>query len=182
MVENLKTTRYNDGTAIPLVTDSAAWGNLSTPGCCWYNNDSVSFGATYGALYNWYTVNTDKLAPSGWHVANDSEWTILTTYFGGIGVAGRKLKETGTSHWASPNTGVTNESEFTALPGGWRDTNGTFYEIGSSGYWWSGYRKYTNSGTVIQLWYRSMVYNYPFVFRNGYSAQAGYSVRCVRDN
>ena len=83
MVENLKTTRYNDGTAIPLVTDGTAWAALTTPGYCWYNNDSATYKNTYGALYNWYAVNTGKLAPTGWHVPTDSEWTVLTTYLGG---------------------------------------------------------------------------------------------------
>ena len=88
MVENLKTTKYNDGTAIPLVTDNTAWGALTTPGYCWYNNDSATYKNTYGALYNWYAVNTGKLAPTGWHVPTDSEWTVLTTYLGGQSVAG----------------------------------------------------------------------------------------------
>ena len=96
MVENLKTTKYNDGTAIPLVTDSTAWLNLTTPGYCWYNNDAATYKNTYGALYNWFTVNTSKLAPSGWHVPTDAEWTTLITYLGGETVAGGQMKSTGT--------------------------------------------------------------------------------------
>ena len=119
MVENLKTTRYIDGTAIPLDTNSSTWGGLTTPGYCWYN-DSAIYGNTYGALYNWYAVNTGKLAPAGWHVPTDSEWTVLTTYLGGETVAGGKLKDTGTTYWQSPNTGATNASGFLALPGGFR--------------------------------------------------------------
>jgi hypothetical protein len=83
MVENLKTTRYNDGTAIPLVTKSVAWETLSTPGYCWYNNDESTYKAPYGALYNWYTVNTGKLCPTGWHVPGDSEWIVLIDFLGG---------------------------------------------------------------------------------------------------
>ena len=103
MAENLRTTKYNDGTAIPLVTDNTTWANLTTPAYCWYNNDAKTNGSTYGALYNWYSVNTKKLCPTGWHVPNDTEWTTLTTYLGGTAVAGGKLKETGTAHWYSPN-------------------------------------------------------------------------------
>jgi len=88
MAENLKTTKLNDGTSIPLVTSSATWGTLSTPAYCWYNNDEASYKVTYGALYNWYTVNTGKLCPSGWHIPNDAEWTTLTNYLGGLSLAG----------------------------------------------------------------------------------------------
>ena len=133
-MENLKTTRYNDGAAIPLVTDSSAWTNLTTPGRCWYNNDSGSYANPYGALYNWYTINTGKLAPAGWHVPSDSEWTVLSTYLGDG--AGGKLKEVGTTHWQSCNTDATNETGFSGLPGGWR-YSGTFLYIGIYGYWWS---------------------------------------------
>src|SRR5271157_74086 len=88
LAENLRTTRYSDGSPIPLVTDSLTWGKLITPGYCWYNNDSATFGRTYGALYNWHAVNTKKLAPKGWHVPSDSEWTILINFLGGEDVAG----------------------------------------------------------------------------------------------
>ena len=116
MVENLKTTRYNDGSPIPFVTDSSSWSNLTTPGYCWYNNDTTNKN-TYGALYNWFAVNTGKLAPTGWHVPTDDEWTTLTTYLGGESIAGGKLKETGTTHWRTPNAGATNEIGFTASSG-----------------------------------------------------------------
>ena len=118
--ENLRTTRYNDGTEIPLVTDYTAWTNLTTPSYAWTNND-IGNKSVYGALYNWFVVKTCKLCPSGWHVPTDAEWTILENHLGGISVAGGKMKETGTEHWFAPNTDATNESGFTALPGGWRD-------------------------------------------------------------
>ncbi|MCB9001260.1 MAG: fibrobacter succinogenes major paralogous domain-containing protein [Bacteroidales bacterium] len=136
MAENLKTTHYNDGTAIPNVTDGNEWAALTTGAYCWYSN-ATAYKDTYGALYNWYAVNTGKLAPTGWHVATDAEWTTLTTYLGGESVAGGKLKETDTTHWASPNTGATNETGFTALPGGYRGRGGAFGGIGGYGYWWS---------------------------------------------
>src|SRR5450759_4787246 len=96
MVENLKTTKYNDGITIPLVIDNTAWTDLITPKYSWFNND-IANKEVYGALYNWYTVNTNKLCPKGWHIPTDEEWTTLTTYLGGEGVAGGKLKETGTT-------------------------------------------------------------------------------------
>ncbi len=110
MAEDLKTTKYNDGTPIPLVTDGTAWVNLNTPGCCWYNNDADTYKATYGALYNWYAVNTGKLAPAGWRVASDADWKTLemslgmtqtqadSTDYRGTDEGG-KLKESGTMHW-----------------------------------------------------------------------------------
>lgn len=117
IVENLKTTRYNDGTSIPLVTGNTEWINLTTPGYCWYDND-ITNKETYGALYNWYAVQTNKICPAGWHVPSDSEWTALTDFLGGESTAGGKLKEAGTMHWDSPNTGATDESGLTLLPGG----------------------------------------------------------------
>jgi len=120
MKENLKTTKYNDGSSIPLVTDNTAWINLSTPGYCWYNNDAATYKSAYGAMYNWYTVNTGKICPPNWHVPTDTQWETLITYLGGKIIAGGKMKETGTAHWTSPNIGATNETGFTALPGGYR--------------------------------------------------------------
>jgi uncharacterized protein (TIGR02145 family) len=103
MAENLKTTRLNDGTTIPLVNDNTTWYNMTTPGYCWYSNNEATYKNPYGALYNWHVVNTGKLCPTGWHVPTDPEWAILTTFIGGN--AG-KLKEKGTIHWQSPNSGV----------------------------------------------------------------------------
>lgn len=115
--ENLKTTKYKDGTAIPLATDNTAWSNLTTPGYCWYNNDASANKNVYGGLYNWYTVSTNNLCPSGWHVSTDLDWTTISNYLGGGFDAAVKLKETGTDHWSAPNAGVTNETGFTARPG-----------------------------------------------------------------
>jgi uncharacterized protein (TIGR02145 family) len=170
--ENLKTTKYNDSTSIPSVTNFTDWSNSTTPAYCWYNNDQATYGNTYGALYNLYVVNTGKLCPSGWHIPTDGEWNTLTTYLGGYSVAGGILKETGTAHWSSPNTGATNESGFTALPGGYRYSNGTFYVIGSSGLWWSAtsnIAREVNSGSG------------EIVTAVGYNYKCGLSVRCMRD-
>jgi uncharacterized protein (TIGR02145 family) len=117
MSENLKTTKYNGGSDIPNVTTDAEWVVLTTPAYCWYNNDDASYKAVYGALYNWYAVNTGNLCPTDWHVPSQAEWETLYYY---LGSDGGKIKEAGTAHFVSPNTGATNESGFTALPGGVR--------------------------------------------------------------
>jgi uncharacterized protein (TIGR02145 family) len=130
--------------------------------------------ATYGVLYNWTAaVNS---CPAGWHLPSDAEWTELTDYLGGRSVAGGKLKETGTTHWLSPNTGATNETGFTALSGGYRNYVGTFNDIGSYGYWWSA----TESGDLI-AWSSSVDYLHSSVYRYVNFEELGYSVRCVRD-
>jgi len=179
MAENLKTTKYNDNTNIPLVTDGTTWKTLITPGYCWYNNDATTYKSTYGALYNWYAVNTAKLCPTGWHVPSEAEWTTLTDYLGGQNLAGFKLKETGTTHWEAPNTGATNETGFTALPGGYRsssiDNNGAFYYILTNGFWWS-----SKEFPTSNAWNR-YVSSYDSYFYSGDRAkQYGISVRCVK--
>jgi uncharacterized protein (TIGR02145 family) len=177
MVENLKTTKCNDGTAIPNVTDGTAWPVLTTPAYCWYNNDTATNKVTYGALYNWYVVNTSKLCPTGWHVPTDAEWSTLTTYLGGGSVAGGKLKETGTTHWNYPNNGADNSSGFTALPGGIRNGNGTFDLIGYYGSWWS-----SSEVNKTRAWHRYVGYTDRFVSRTVNDSCEGLSVRCLRDN
>ncbi|MCX6244290.1 MAG: fibrobacter succinogenes major paralogous domain-containing protein [Bacteroidetes bacterium] len=176
MAENLKTTKYSDGTSIPLVTDATAWTNLTTPGYCWYNNLPAFNKKTYGALYNWYAVNTGKLAPAGWHVPTDGEWTVLTDFLGGEDIAGGKMKEAGTAHWLSPNTGATNESGFTAVPAGFRSDYGTFWDVGNYGYWWS-----SSGSSTGDAWYRRLVYDYSYVYRTNYGKSLGFSGRCLRD-
>lgn len=177
MAKNLKTTKYKNGSAIPLVTDGTAWSNLSTPGYCLYENNQTTYGNTYGALYNWHTVNTGNLCPTGWHVPTDGEWLILANFLGGDSVAGGKLKETGTTEWNSPNTGATNESGFTALPGGYRENNGTFGNIGEYGYWWS-----ASEFDADNAWYRDLHYTMSYLSRFNYSKNLGFSVRCLKDN
>jgi len=177
MVENLKTTRYRNGDAIPNVTDATAWTTLTTGAYCSYNNNAATYKATYGGLYNWYTVSDSRIiAPVGWHVPTDSEWTTLTTFIGGESIAGGKLKETGTTNWASSNSVATNEFGFTAVPGGSRLDDGLFYDIGSFGYWWSSTEYSTTSS-----WYRNMGYNNSNVNKVIHRKQNGFSVRCLRD-
>jgi uncharacterized protein (TIGR02145 family) len=176
-VENLKTTKCNDGRPIASVTDGNEWANLGTPGYCWYE-DSIAYGPTYGALYNWFAVNTGKLAPTGWHVPTDSEWTILATYCGGLAVAGGKLKEILTTHWLTPNTGASNDFGFTALPGGQRGGSGGFGQNGTFGKWWSA----TASPSTNWSDYFYINSNETNLVPNSDPNTTGYSVRCVKDN
>jgi uncharacterized protein (TIGR02145 family) len=186
--KNLAVTAYSDGTVIPQVTDPTAWTNLTTGAWCYYNSDATN-NATYGKLYNWYAAVgiydaaslanptlRKKLAPTGWHVPTDAEWTTLTTCLGGESVAGGKMKETGTAHWTSPNTYATNESGFTGLPGGFRYGNGAFTGIGTYGFWWSS----SEYGTTY-AWYRYLYYTYGSAFSNSFNKTYGFSVRCLRD-
>jgi uncharacterized protein (TIGR02145 family) len=181
MAENLKTTKYNDGSTISLVADSAAWVSATTtPAYCWYNND-VANKSTYGALYNMQVVDIagnggKNVCPVGWHVPTDAEWNALIAYLGGTSSAANKLKESGTAHWYSPNTGATNESGFTALPGGRRET-GEFGSLGSTGLWWSS----TRTVTATFLWIQFMGYSSGNVVRTLGSKSSGLSVRCLRD-
>jgi uncharacterized protein (TIGR02145 family) len=145
-----------------------------------YNGTSVNEAKatanynTYGVLYNWPAAMS--ACPTGWHLPDDEEWTQLTDYLGGVSVAGSKLKETGTSHWNRPNIGATNVSDFTALPSGYRSSNGYFDDIGDGGFWWSATEHMTDNA-----WYRYVFYIGSNVSRYNYSKGLGLSVRCVRD-
>jgi uncharacterized protein (TIGR02145 family) len=178
MKENLKTTHYRNGDPIPNVTDNAAWITLTTGAYSNYNNDAANV-ATYGRLYNWYAVNDARnIAPAGWHVPTDGELNALVNYLGGVSIAGGKLKEAGTTHWASPNTGATNSSGFTALPGGFRlSTGGFFGYITQNGYIWSS-TEYNAAGA----WLGGVSYNSNGV-ESGTSVfkYSGISVRCIKD-
>ena len=173
--QNLKTTHYKNGAAITYPgTDNTAWQNNTTGAYAWYNNDEATYKNTYGALYNWYAVNTGNLCPTGWHVPTDAEWTTLTTYLGGESIAGGKLKAT--TLWNSPNTGATNSSGFTAFPGGGRGGYGSYGNIGDYGTWWSS----TESDAAF-AWDREMNY-YDGDVGSYYGGKTfGLSVRCVRD-
>jgi len=187
MVENLKVTKYRNGDAIPNVTDKTAWSNLSSGAYCTYDNNG-SNASTYGYLYNWYAVNDSRnIAPAGWHVPTDNDWKQLEMYLGmsqseaddtksrGTNEGGI-LKEVGTTHWASPNTGATNESGFSALPGGYCYKDGYFDKIGYYAWFWSSSEYNTN-----YAWFRYLYNSYSDVYRNYYYKENGFSVRCVRD-
>lgn len=176
MAENLRTTKYNDGSLIQNVIDNSSWLNLTTGAYSNYNNtDNNDTIATFGRLYNWYAVNSGKLAPVGWHVPTYTEWSNLMTYLGGESDAGGKMKETGISHWLNPNY-ATNETGFTALPGGYRHSNGIFTEIGSYGLWWSStpYSSTAACSRYITYDSGSALSNYP-------TRELGFSVRCVKN-
>jgi uncharacterized protein (TIGR02145 family) len=180
MAENLRTTRFNDDTSIPNVTDNSEWINLTTPGYSWYNNDAESYKTTYGALYNWYAVSTDHLCPTGWHVPKNTEFNTLTGYLGND--FGEKLVEKGNSHWLTYNTGVTNESGFTALPGGARyiyenNPDGKFINIEYDGNLWTSTAQGA-SGIVFKIWWDDYTNSdqYPI------NKSTGLTVRCIKDN
>ena len=172
--KDLATTKYKDGTDIPLVTDNSAWGSIATPGYCWYNNDEATYGEDYGALYNWYTVNTGNLCPDGWHVPSDAEVAILNTYLGND--AGGKLKEVGLTHWNDPNFGATNETDFNLRPGGFRPNNGIFAEIGNYGSFWTTTESW---GSRSMYWYTS--FENAIFHRHRAPKNHGWSIRCIKD-
>ena len=197
MAQNLNTTQYNDGTAIPLVTDQNQWAanynNVTTlPMMCWYNNDQATYTAnTFGALYNWYAVSPTtngnrNVCPTGWHVPSDADWNTLIGYLDpsynptakGVqsSIAGGKMKSTGTQYWASLNTAADNSSGFSGLPGGGRYYDGIFFPIGLYGFWWSS----TEYGTGI-AWGRNLGFNDGSVTRDFGEKSGGLSVRCLRD-
>ncbi len=177
MGQNLATTHYNDGSDIPLVTDNSLWNNLATPGYCFYDNDAFNIMKnTYGALYNWYSVNTGRLCPSGWHVPSEVEWSTLLTNLGGESIAAGGLKEAGTEHWHYPNTRATNETGFTALPGGSRNNNYNFQSIGHYGTWWS-----VSESDSQNAYFHTMSYSSNNVTPGIFLKTSGYSVRCLKD-
>ena len=175
MAENLKTTQFNDGQPIPNVTGNSQWENLSTPAYCWYNND-VQNKNIFGGLYNWYAVNTGRLAPEGWHVPTSEEWTTLINYLGGENIAGGKLKETGTDHWLSPNTGATNETGFSAIGAGVRDN--VFMLILEDNYIWTASQESGGYGLPCQVHLKFSHQRAPLYTMQPYS---GFAVRCIKD-
>jgi uncharacterized protein (TIGR02145 family) len=185
MQENLKTIMFSDGSAIPLVEDSIEWAlQYVEPAYCWYDNDEEKYKDTFGALYNFRTVMTGKLCPSGWHVPDDDEWTILETFLGGRDVAGGMMKEAGTEHWLSPNSGATNESDFTALPGGHRvyysapygTGVGRYIDMGEKTIFWTS----TLGNNNCAGWWGILSYSTELI-RGGENILYGNSVRCIKD-
>ena len=186
--QNLNVSKYSDGTPIPEVTDASQWAGLTTGAWCYYQNSTTN-GTTYGKLYNWYAVMgiydaaslanpnlRKKLAPMGWHIPSDSEWTQLTDCLGGTSVAGGKMKETGTASWQSPNTAATNASGFTGLPAGYRINGGAFFRIGYDCTWWSSSEKDTN-----YAWWRKLTNNIGSVDKLDVFKRNACSVRCIKD-
>jgi len=176
-VENLRTTKYRNGESIASVNDDTKWYSLSTGGWCNYNNDPAN-STTYGMLYNWYAGNDSRgIAPKGWHIPSDNEWTILINYLaGGERAAGGKLKEAGLTHWLKPNIDATNKTGFTALPAGYRNFTGTFLGIGFAEYLWSSDEEDTDDAIC-----RSIYCNSSDVEKSSFYKTVGISVRCVKD-
>jgi uncharacterized protein (TIGR02145 family) len=195
MGENLRAVKFNDGTPIPLVKDNTEWEKTEEPAYCWYDNKkSVYKGSAYGALYNWFAVNTGKLCPVGWHVPSESEWQTLTNYVGDSiqnddgylilenKIAGMKLKEAGYLNWNFNDTIVsTNEFGFTALPGGFRTIYGVFWGIREEGNWWSSteerYGEKKDDARDIEMNCNSNETAGMHQYK-----QTGMSVRCIRDS
>jgi uncharacterized protein (TIGR02145 family) len=188
MAENLRTTKYRNGIIIENITDNIQWLNNSKGAWNYYNNDANN-DIPYGKLYNGFAVfNSNQICPTGWHVPTDAEWNVLVanldpsynpTVINGTQStsAGGKMKSTGTQYWTSPNTGATNESGFSGLPGGVRAYDGPFYEKGDSGEWWSS----TEISSTSTVWYRILVYNNRDIYRASDSKKSARSVRCIKD-
>jgi uncharacterized protein (TIGR02145 family) len=181
MAANLKTTSYNEGSAIQYTSDETEWKGLTTPGYCWYGNNEAANKDIYGALYNWFTVNAavngnKNACPVGWSVPDENDWTTLTTFLGGENTAGGRLKETGLSHWLSPNTGATDEYGFAALPGGLRGYLGAYNDTGTGGLWWSSIQY-----DATNAWNRQITNTMSDFSYYSYEKQYGFSVRCLQD-
>jgi uncharacterized protein (TIGR02145 family) len=174
MAENLKVTHYRNGDPIPNIKDSIEWAKCTSGAYCYYNNDSGNI-LIYGKLYNGYCIyDSRNLAPEGWHLPSDEEWTKLVDFLGGSRIAGDKLKEINPHHWIDAT--ATNESGFTGLPGGKRNENGSFAEARDCGYWWS-----TSEKSDTTIYARGLYFYYSGVVR-GYSERTvGFSIRCLKD-
>lgn len=187
MKENLRTTKYSDGTDIPLVTDNSEWASnynsgTTLPMMSWYDNDQATYTANkFGVLYNGYSVNpttngNKNVCPISWHVPSDVEWTTLTDYLGGASVAGGKMKSIGTQYWQSPNLDATNESDFSSFPSGYRTRYGDFGTIGYVGYWWSPHENSTDNARANFLFSEHGYTSWSFI-----GEDYGFSVRCIKD-
>jgi uncharacterized protein (TIGR02145 family) len=180
MGENLKVSRYNDGSEIQNITENADWMNLSTGAWCYYNND-VTNNLIYGKLYNWFAVSpttngSKNVCPFGWHVPSDVEWSLLTDFLGGENVAGGKIKEEGIINWLNPNNQASNITLFTAVPGGFRDNGGNSNFIGAHCYMWS-----STNATLSTAIERELSYGNGSLIKTDNSKKYGFSVRCIKD-
>ena len=173
MRDNLKTSKYRDGSFIANITDKTTWGSLITGAYCWYNND-ITNKAAYGALYNWYTITDSRvLCPTSWHIPTDAEWTTMTSSL--VTNPGYKLRETGNTHWTYDSGLETNESGFTALPGGLRNSN-IGQNIGLNSYWWSATETNVTAASVYTLDYYGS-----YIAKTSNTKTIGMSVRCIHD-
>lgn len=183
MADNLKVSKYNDGTAIPNVSDVTQWNKLTTGAWVYYNND-IGNNIKYGKLYNWFVTNSTangnkNVCPTGWHVPTDAEWSILTDFLGRETIAGGKMKEVGTVNWNSPNTNATNSSLFTGVAGGYRSSYSDNINKGNNGFWWSSFQSSTSDAFFRSLDNNSGSINSGVVLTE--NKKAGLSIRCVKD-
>ena len=176
MTENLKTTKYNDGSDIPVITDSSTWKNMTSDGLCWYNNESPAYDDPYGVLYNGWSVTTGKLCPSGWHVPTLDELTDLAMYSGDTLTSGGNLKIHTSGHWSEPNTGADNRSGFSALGAGIRYFEGSFSSFSYFTCFWS-----SSEFVSDNLWFLSLYYDDAHARLNHRNKNYGFSVRCIKD-
>jgi uncharacterized protein (TIGR02145 family) len=178
MVENLKVMRFRNGDVIPNITSNDQWVNTTSAAYCNFNNNE-SLGNTYGRLYNSYAmIDLRNIAPQGWHVPIAKEWETLFSYLGGDTIAGGKMKVKGTQYWHFPNTGATNESNFTALPWGFRVYYTGFFDwLRYYGLWWSSTKCYN-----YLLYYIYMLeYDSKRIEMRAYEPNWGLSIRCIKD-
>jgi uncharacterized protein (TIGR02145 family) len=176
--ENLKSTSFSNGDPIPNITNANQWYTLSSPAYAIYNNNATT-GQTYGKLYNYYVVSDNRgICPNGWRVPSKQAFDSLINYLGGSQIAGGRMKESGTNHWNSPNTGATNQSLFNALPNGLKMETGTFQDLGNILYLWSSFSDNPNSAFRLNLFYNDATANTLY----GANKNAGLGIRCLRNN
>lgn len=177
MGANLRTTRFADGSNIPNIVDPIAWTQNASSAWCYLNNDA-SLNSTYGKLYTWYaTVDNRNLCPVGWHVPSVSEWVILENFLGGNSIAGGRLKEVGTVNWLSPNTGATNESNLSFVPGSSRSTTGQSFGLGYAGVYWT-----STQFSAIDGYNRYVLNTSSIIYSDQNGKNGGFSVRCIKNN
>ena len=172
--KNLDLNHYSNGDEIPQVQNGTTWANLTTGAWCYYEN-ITSNGPVFGKLYNWYAIHDPRgLAPAGYHIPSDDEWTTLITFLGGEAVAGGKMKTT--TGWNNPFGDATNSSGFTGLPAGHRDDHGAFYYIGDETNWWS-----SSEADLTGAWSHGLSHYDAHAYRTYVFKQEGLSVRCIKD-
>ena len=178
MAENLRVTHYRNGDTIALVEDAGEWEVLRTGAYSWYNNDEQGHKTLYGALYNWYALDDPRgLCPEGWRVPAEEDWNELIAFLGRESVAGGRMKEAGTAHWNSPNTHANNESGFTALPGGYRFSNGKFDYLGQVARWWT-----ATPMDGDNAWFRNIGFFNISISKHLVRKEMGLSVRCLKSD
>ncbi len=180
MAENLKTTKYNDGSEIMNIYNNSQSLDSKSAKWSYYNNDTFN-NNHYGKLYNWYTIDKSlngfrNVCPTDWHIPSYSEWRTLINFLGGFNIAGEKLKEIGLTSWELPNTNANNSSLFTALPGGYLEADLNYYGLNKTGFWWSSEHQFSEE----EAYSFGLNYNSSHVDIQGFYKGAQLSIRCVK--